>query len=803
MLRRRVDFLTGHVFAGRGLREALARDAAGGGGQVRTAIPYFWALGALALGAVATTDASSPPQTSVPAYVNFAEASGSSSLLENVDGGVGGLTPVRISYAYNGVSGDRTGELVVNGVVHPITFSTTGGFGIWKEMQLYVVLSPGATNSFLLRSTGADLANVHALNVYVKLVADPPPPTPPPAPPPSPAPPPPAAPGAPQLLQAEDGVFSGGVVLETSGVNFQGAGAANFPLTGGKVEWTGVHGGTGGSFLCYIRYAFGNSGQRRAIFRVNGVAQEVIFPATGTWDTYVDQLAVYGTATPGATNTISIESNGEDCGNIDSIYFIPNTAPPVAVTNEPYEIQAEDMILSGGAVVESSNGAGFTGVGYVNYLTTGSRSEKANCNGGISGGVARIDIYQAYDGNTGPTRTGRFLANATAYNLVTPETDGWNDYQIVSIYVTLVAGFNNLLAIETIGQDLGNIDKIKVFPNTAPPPTPAPPPPAPAPTPPAPPPPAPAPGVRAIDESDIFATIDIASRTFAAGEKGGAGAEWGNNQKTSVSSLSNTLGLGAMVTHGLASGPLGNQRFGKTSAPEGDGRAALAISGYYGDGETAGAPRTEGSWWWERAGSIANYVKRDIWFAFGYYMLEGFPISGEAAIAQWHTNGIPSGTPGMGGYAGQPFWALFVKNNSVVVQNRWNNNPYINPANTSSVPPFNLAAMVAGQWNYFVVKARISPRTSDNPYMKMWRATGPAGILTQVIDSSNPLGYTGFDSVDRPWQKFGHYPWGYNTNSNRWTEPLTRRMLFRCPVYVDDPTSKYLPADLLAHVRAR
>lgn len=803
------DYRKSRVAGRRGFREALARDVSGGGNQDRPEVVYYFANGTLANGAVLESGPNSPPQESEAQYVNFASAptADSSVLLENVDGGLGGLTPIKISYAYDGNTGDRPGKLDVNGTIIDLTATSTGAFGVWQDFELTVDMLAGPNNDFKVSSTTLDFANIHALRVYPNTVPAPPPPPPPPAPPPpapSPTPPPAPAPGAPQQFQAEDMTLSGGVVIESSnGVNHSGSGYANFPLTGGKIEKTGVHGGTGGDWACDIRYALGNAGFREAVFKINGAPTTVRFESTGTggsWDNYV-VIRIYGTgATSGATNTISIESNGQDCGNIDWLYFIPNTSAPPVVTDDPYEIQAEDMELSGGAVVETGNGPGYTGLGYVNYLPDGSMSRKRNCNGGIAGGPARVDVYYAYDGNTG-TRTGKFGCNAAEQDLVTPATGGpgeWGNYLVLSLYITMTAGFTNDLLIRTIGQDLANIDKIKVFPNTAAPPSPAPPPPAPPPPSPAPPPPPPTPA-GSVDAVDIFAAIDIAAQTWAAGVKGGAGGEWDTNLKTGLAGISNTVGQGCLAGNNFATGPLGRVRIGKKLAPENDGRYVMAIRGHKDDGLTAGAPRTEVSWWITTTGIIP--IKQDFWFAFGVYLSEGFPITNEACIAQWHTNGNTSA-----GYAGQPFFAIYLKGGNIQVQQRWNANAVLSQGTTQS-RVYTKAGITPGVFNYFVVKARISPKTNDNPYLQMWRAVGPSGILVSEINSlvdspGTALGYTGFDNGDPPWQKMGHYPYGHIT-FNVWNAPLTRELLYRCPIYVDDPTSKYLPVDMLNHVRTR
>lgn len=790
------DFRTGAVTTGRARRERLMLNVEIGNAPAPATNTYFWADAALAVGAALESGVNSPAQTADPRYINFAPTNGSSATLSSVNGGIGGTAQLDITYAYDGGTGDRTGELVINGVAQSITFTSTEGFGIWLTKRITVTLNAGTTNTIVLRSTGADLANVHSLAVFPKLIADPPAPTPPPAPGPAPTPPPPPAPGQPQLLQAEDGTLSGGVAIEdTNGQptpHFTGTGYANFPATGGKVEWTSVHGGSGGSARLDIRYAYdGNSGDRVAVLRINGVAQPITFVTTGDWDNYVDQLQVYVILTAGATNTISIESNGADCGNVDSIYVVPNTVPPPVVTNDPFALQAEDMALSGGAVLEAENGSGFTGNGYVNFLElSGSKAELSAVNGGVSGGSARIDVTYAYDGNTG-TRTGVLRVNGVAYALVTPSTGTWNTYVTLSVYVTMTAGFTNTISIETTGQDLANIDKITVNPNVAAPPVPAPPPPAPPPPSPAPPAPAPSP-VGAIDPADIhsIANPNNANNTAV----GGWSVEW-DGRNTSLAAVTNTVGSGVTANNNFATGPLGPIRFGKVNAPDDATRRAWVFRGHPNDAYTAGAPRSEMLCWQTQPGKLP--VKTIFWQAFGVYLTaQGFPATSDFCLAQWHTYGM-----GVHGYAGQPFFGIYLRNGTYSLQHRYNGNSTLSAGTTTAIGTGGITAGGApvGRWDYWIMQACISPFVNDNPFLKVWRSTDGVN-LTQVHNKSQPLGYSGFDTDDRPFPKLGHYPY---LSGNPWAPVATRELYLRCPVFVNDPLNEYSAVDLLNYVKTR
>lgn len=96
-------------------------------------------------------------------YVNF-PASGGSLAFSNVIGVAGGARTLRIRYA-NGGAGARAGQLVVNGVTTAIDFAPTGAWTTWVTKDVPITLKAGSANSIVLKSTGADLANIDGFSV--------------------------------------------------------------------------------------------------------------------------------------------------------------------------------------------------------------------------------------------------------------------------------------------------------------------------------------------------------------------------------------------------------------------------------------------------------------------------------------------------------------------------------------------------------------------------------------------------------------------------------------------------------------
>lgn len=96
-------------------------------------------------------------------YVDF-PATGGTMLLTGVIGKAGGLRTLRIRYA-NGAALPRAGQLVVNGVASAITFNPSGSWNTWASKDVTVLLRSGTANTIMLRSSGADLANIDGLTV--------------------------------------------------------------------------------------------------------------------------------------------------------------------------------------------------------------------------------------------------------------------------------------------------------------------------------------------------------------------------------------------------------------------------------------------------------------------------------------------------------------------------------------------------------------------------------------------------------------------------------------------------------------
>jgi GH43 family beta-xylosidase len=125
-------------------------------------------------------------------------------------------------------------------------------------------------------------------------------------------------PGGSPTYQAENAVFGGGVLIESNNAGFNGTGFANFPASGGFVEYRNADGGAGGSKTLQFRFALGATGSRTGQLVVNGVTQNITFNSTGAWTTW-STVNVTVNLNAGTSNTIRLQSNGQDLANLDQL----------------------------------------------------------------------------------------------------------------------------------------------------------------------------------------------------------------------------------------------------------------------------------------------------------------------------------------------------------------------------------------------------------------------------------------------------------------------------------------------------
>src|SRR5262249_20255644 len=89
--------------------------------------------------------------------------------------------------------------------------------------------------------------------------------------------------------QAESADIGGGATIDNDRNGYNGSGFANFPASGGFVQWSGVDGDGGGSKTLVFRYSLGASASRAGRLVINGAAQNITFASTGGWTIWQNQ----------------------------------------------------------------------------------------------------------------------------------------------------------------------------------------------------------------------------------------------------------------------------------------------------------------------------------------------------------------------------------------------------------------------------------------------------------------------------------------------------------------------------------
>jgi lysophospholipase L1-like esterase len=143
---------------------------------------------------------------------------------------------------------------------------------------------------------------------------------------------------------AENAVRAGtGTVLETTNAGFHGTAYVNFPTSGGSLTFNAVDGGTSGNATISIRAALGTTTSRTGVLVINGVSRSITFNSTGAWTTWTNQLVV-AALNSGTTNTIQLQSNGQDLANIDEIAVTTAATLP----NVTVWIAGDSTVATGG-----------------------------------------------------------------------------------------------------------------------------------------------------------------------------------------------------------------------------------------------------------------------------------------------------------------------------------------------------------------------------------------------------------------------------------------------------------------------
>lgn len=150
--------------------------------------------------------------------------------------------------------------------------------------------------------------------------------------------------------QAEFASVGGGATIESSVLGFAGNGYVNFNSTGGYIQWSNVDGLSGGTQQIRFRFALtGTPSQTRTMkLTVNGVAQNITFSPSdpSTLENY-GLFTVSVSLNSGTTNSIKLESTGQDGPNIDELQTLQTgMLAPSQVSVEKAHTNAESSKIT-------------------------------------------------------------------------------------------------------------------------------------------------------------------------------------------------------------------------------------------------------------------------------------------------------------------------------------------------------------------------------------------------------------------------------------------------------------------------
>ncbi|WP_080834856.1 CBM35 domain-containing protein [Cohnella massiliensis] len=242
---------------------------------------------------------------------------GSAAVTFSVNAAEAGSRDITLRYA-NGTGSAKTLSLYVNGVkLRQIALAATAGWSAWGTHAENVTLNAGA-NSIVYKFDQTDSGNVNLDRLVLGPVsADP-------------------EPGAPNVYEAEEQFYSGGVTRTASGLT-------NFVSAGARAVFT-VNAGAAGNASAELRYANGTGSAKTLNVYVNGLfALATTLPATGgptVWASKTETLPLRK-----GLNTISYRYDSANSGNVslDSLTLAGGAALAARGATLPYaELEAEN-----------------------------------------------------------------------------------------------------------------------------------------------------------------------------------------------------------------------------------------------------------------------------------------------------------------------------------------------------------------------------------------------------------------------------------------------------------------------------
>ena len=143
-----------------------------------------------------------------------------------------------------------------------------------------------------------------------------------------------------------------------------------------------------------------------------------------------------------------------DGGGMAASVVVAVAAPTALAATLP----AETALFAGGCVAAASN-KGYRGAGYADFPGSGGVADFTAIDGGSGGETV---IWLRYALGAAAARAGRLTVNGVASTITFQPTGAWSTWAMLAVPVSLAPGRANSIRIESIGQDLANIDEIQI-----------------------------------------------------------------------------------------------------------------------------------------------------------------------------------------------------------------------------------------------------------------------------------------------------------------------------------------------------
>ncbi|MEV0272539.1 GDSL-type esterase/lipase family protein [Hamadaea sp. NPDC050747] len=241
--------------------------------------------------------------------------------------------------------------------------------------------------------------------------------------------------------------------IDSNWSGYSGSGFCNGTNAAGAYAQFTVSASTAGAAMLSLRYANGGATDRPADLIVNGsTIQNVSFPATGAWTTWV--TTTLSVPVPAGTNTIRLSpTTAEGLANLDYLDVEMTSSPPPVIR---YEAETSPAACTG---TIDSNWSGFSGSGFCNGNNAVGATAQFTVTASAAG-TATIGVRFA-NGSTAGRPADLLVNGVRATTVAFAGTGAWTTWATSTTTVSVNPGSNSIQISPTTSAGLPNVDYIE------------------------------------------------------------------------------------------------------------------------------------------------------------------------------------------------------------------------------------------------------------------------------------------------------------------------------------------------------